>query len=69
MSRPPRSTANGPQQCSGLDVARYDALLICAELGAEFQLVEHVDETNATPWATQQHFSYFRFMRKSSHQQ
>ncbi len=52
---------DGPPKCSGLEVARYDAATICAELGVGFQLVEQVDETHTTPWATEQKFSYFRF--------
>jgi ubiquinone/menaquinone biosynthesis C-methylase UbiE len=60
---------DGPLQCSGLDVARYDAPSICAELGPEFRLVEQVEEIHTTPWDTRQHFSYFRFERTSSEQQ
>lgn len=52
----------GPPQCSGLDVARYDAASICAELGPGLRLVEQVDETHVTPWNTEQKFSYFRFV-------
>lgn len=51
----------GPHKCSGLEVARYDAASICAELGAELQLVEEASETHTTPWQTEQKFSYFRF--------
>lgn len=54
---------DGPAQCSGLEVARYDAAGIGAELGAEFRFQEQVDETHLTPWQTEQHFSYFRFRR------
>lgn len=56
---------DGPQKCSGLDVARYDAPSICAELGAEFQVVEQASETHTTPWQTEQKFGYFRFARKN----
>ena len=54
---------DGPSKCSGLDVARYDAPGLCAELGNEFRLVEQVDETHVTPWSTEQKFTYFRFAR------
>ncbi len=54
---------DGPLKCSGLEVARYDAPSICAELGGGFQLVEQVNETHITPWNTEQKFSYFRFVR------
>ena len=56
---------DGPLKCSGLDVSRYDAASICAELGGEFQFIQQVDETHTTPWATEQKFSYFRFKRKT----
>ena len=40
---------DGPLKCSGLEVARYDASAIAAELGKGFCLLEQVDETHATP--------------------
>ena len=58
--------ADGPLKCSGLDVARYDAPGICAELGAGFQLLEKVDETHLTPWSSEQKFSYFHFARNAA---
>lgn len=58
--------ADGPEKCSGLSVCRYDGPAICAELGAGFQLVEHVNETHVTPWKTEQRFSYFRFARRET---
>lgn len=54
---------DGPSRCSGLEVARYDARLICAELGSEFKLVEEVGDIHLTPWSTEQRFGYFRFRR------
>lgn len=56
----------GPVKCSGLDVARYDAASLAAELGAGFQLREQVDEIHVTPWTTEQKFSFFRFTRACS---
>ena len=56
---------DGPVKCSGLDVSRHDARSICAELGAEFQLLEQVDEIHVTPWSSEQKFSYFRFARNA----
>jgi SAM-dependent methyltransferase len=35
---------NGPLQCSGLDVVRYDADALHGEFGARFELVKHVEE-------------------------
>jgi len=57
---------DGPTKCSGLEVVRYDAASICAELGEDFQLVEQVEETHTTPWNTKQKFSYFRFVLAGS---
>lgn len=45
---------DGPEKCSGLSVCRYDAPAISAELGAEFQLVEQLNDTHVTPWKTEQ---------------
>jgi|GEM_PF-2435180 len=57
---------DGPVKCSGLEVARYDASAIAAELGEGFRLLEQVDETHTTPWGTEQKFSYFRFARSAT---
>jgi SAM-dependent methyltransferase len=54
----------GPEKCSGLSVCRYDAPAISAELGAEFRLLEQVNDTHVTPWNTEQRFSYFHFARR-----
>jgi SAM-dependent methyltransferase len=54
---------DGPENCSGLEVVRYDAPAIAAELGDGFKLVEQVDETHHTPWDTEQRFSYFHFAK------
>jgi hypothetical protein len=58
---------NGPLKCSGLEVARYDASAIAAELGEGFRLLEQVDETHTTPSGTEQKFSYFRFAPQCHH--
>jgi ubiquinone/menaquinone biosynthesis C-methylase UbiE len=52
---------DGPPKCSGLNVIRYDAPSILAELGKEFQLQEVRHETHITPWKSEQRFIYFRF--------
>lgn len=57
---------DGPLKCSGLDVSRYDAPSLRAELGDEFQLREQTNETHVTPWSGEQKFSYFRFSRTSA---
>ena len=55
---------DGLAKCSGLEVTRYDAADIGAQLGPEFCFHEQVNETHRTPWQTEQRFSYFRFQRQ-----
>ncbi len=44
--------ADGPTECSGLPVMRYDADELHAEFGSAFQLTEHRDEHHVTPAGT-----------------
>ena len=53
--------SDGPPQCSGRDVARYDETSLAAELGAAFELRESFRETHRTPWNSEQRFLYCRF--------
>ena len=46
----------GPLQCSGLDVVRYDATALHEAFGARFELVEHRDEVHRTPGGRDQQF-------------
>jgi SAM-dependent methyltransferase len=46
----------GPTQCSGLDVARYDAEDLHAEFGARFELLRHLEEVHRTPLGREQQF-------------
>ena len=48
----------GPTQCSGLDVVRYDAKSLHAEFGRQFRLLESATELHQTPFATTQQFLY-----------
>lgn len=56
--------SDGPPQCSGLDVARYDEAGLAAELGSAFVLRETRHETHRTPWNTEQRFLYCRFQHQ-----
>ncbi len=49
---------DGPAQCSGLDVTRYDPTSLHHEFGGGFQPIEHVEESHKTPWGTTQEFVY-----------
>jgi SAM-dependent methyltransferase len=46
----------GPLQCSGLDVVRYDATALHDMFGARFELVEHLEEVHRTPRGGDQQF-------------
>lgn len=46
----------GPLQCSGLDVVRYDPGSLHEEFGARFELVKHLEEVHQTPMGRQQQF-------------
>ena len=48
----------GPKQCSGLDVVRYDADSLHDQFGPRFELVEHQVEEHMTPNGTRQQFIY-----------
>jgi 2-polyprenyl-3-methyl-5-hydroxy-6-metoxy-1,4-benzoquinol methylase len=48
----------GPTECSGLEVVRYDAESLHAEFGKHFQLLESATELHRTPAGTTQQFLY-----------
>ena len=48
----------GPTECSGLKVVRYDAESLHDEFGTRFQLVESSKELHQTPFGTTQQFLY-----------
>jgi trans-aconitate methyltransferase len=49
---------DGPQQCSGLPVARYGAEDLGALLGYAFEVVEVRREEHKTPWGATQPFTW-----------
>lgn len=53
----------GPEQCSGLAVERYDEAKIVPLFAPRFTLVERLSELHRTPALKDQHFNYFRFRR------
>lgn len=55
---------DGPERCSGLPVARYDAEALAAELGPAFTLVESLREDHRTPGGKVQRFQWSRFVRR-----
>jgi len=48
----------GPRQCSGLPVARYDADALHDEFGGSFHLVGSSTSVHTTPWGAAQQFVY-----------
>lgn len=50
--------ADGPEQCSGLTVARYDAAALHSAFGDGFDLISSRAETHITPWGSAQKFTY-----------
>ncbi len=49
---------DGPLQCSGLPVMRYNSDELHAEFGEPFTLVHHQKESHQTPFGTAQQFTY-----------
>ncbi len=49
---------DGPEQCSGLPVARYAPGELHQEFGPSFELLEHLSEEHKTPWGSVQQFVY-----------
>jgi 2-polyprenyl-3-methyl-5-hydroxy-6-metoxy-1,4-benzoquinol methylase len=54
---------DGPEKCSGLQVARYDAKSLASTLGPSFELADSFAEAHRTPWGAMQHFQFSRFRR------
>jgi SAM-dependent methyltransferase len=55
---------DGPHQCSGLDVCRYNAEAMGAEFGEDFSLVREATEAHRTPSGSSQAFFYGVFRRR-----
>lgn len=49
---------NGPSECSGLPVARYDSDGLHDEFGGRFTLVDNSVDVHTTPWGSSQQFVY-----------
>lgn len=46
----------GPEKCSGLTIARYDATGLHGQFGHRFRLLQHREEMHATPAGREQQF-------------
>lgn len=60
--------SDGPERCSGLPVARYDAGSLHAQFGKQFELLDSRHETHLTPAGKEQRFIYC-FCRLRSNRQ
>jgi hypothetical protein len=56
---------DGPQSCSGLPVARYDAHGLAEELGTDWTLIAQEREGHLTPTGGNQPFTWGAFRRQS----
>lgn len=55
---------DGPEKCSGLPVARYDARALAALLGPDFELIGSRAQAHETPARKTQHFLFTAFRAK-----
>jgi SAM-dependent methyltransferase len=55
---------DGPEKCSGLPVARYDAASLTQTLGPGFRPVQTQRHEHATPWGSHQVFQFSVFRRE-----
>ena len=55
---------DGPEQCSGLPVARHDAATLSAAFGG-FELIDSFESDHATPWGSTQRFTHAILRRVS----
>ena len=49
---------NGPQQCSGINVARYSVTSLVAEFDPAFRCVASEQHVHHTPWGAEQPFTW-----------
>ena len=54
---------DGPEQCSGLPVRRYDGEALAVELGLDFTRESDWLQTHVTPWGGTQNFQWAVFRR------
>jgi SAM-dependent methyltransferase len=56
---------DGPKQCSGLPVERYDVGRLASEFGSGFALLESEHRVHVTPWGAQQPFTHAVFRARN----
>lgn len=53
----------GPEQCSGLPVARHSVAALCTLFGKWFELVDSFESEHTTPWGAPQAFTHVLLRR------
>ena len=56
---------DGPERCSGLPVARHDAVSLVKILGPSYELIESRSHAHQTPMGVIQRFQFSRFRRQN----
>lgn len=56
---------DGPQQCSGLPTARYDAQTLAAHFAEDFVVIDQLRNVHRTPWGSEQPFTWVVLRRES----
>ena len=54
----------GPQQCSGLPVARHSVAALCDLFGESFELIDSFERDHVTPWGSPQSFTHALLRRR-----
>ena len=54
---------DGPEKCSGLPVARYDAAHLAERLGPDYRLIQSLMHDHHTPWGSVQRFHFGLFKK------
>lgn len=57
---------DGPEQCSGQPVVRYDAPALAALFAGSFEVLESFTRTHTTPWGSEQSFFHALLRRNDS---
>ena len=55
---------DGPDKCSGLPVARYNAARLSERLGKSYRLVQSLTHDHTTPWKSVQRFHFGLFSKR-----
>ena len=55
---------NGPEQCSGLPVARHDVASLRSRFTSAFEVLDSRTEVHRTPWNTDQEFTWVTLRRR-----